>query len=227
MSRGSITLGLAVSVAVVAAATALALPAISTRPSVPEVSSSRTPSSAPDDRVHDVIVQSDGKIVAIGFAQGRPEELVAARYHEGGTLDATFGSGGTVALDIVPFGQGFVWRASLQADGKVVAAGGTSNAEFVVVRLLPGGSLDPSFDSDGVVETDFGSFGSFSFDSGAAVAVEPDGKIVVAGRASVPFPNPWVSGFALARCPLERDSRHQLRRRREAARRCRADGGSE
>ena len=199
MSRGSITLGLAVSVAVVAAATALALPG-DLDPSFGAggfvVSDA---SSAPDDRVHDVIVQSDGKIVAIGFAQGRPEELVAARYHEGGTLDATFGSGGTVALDIVPFGQGFVRRASLQADGKVVAAGGTSNADFVVVRLLPGGSLDPSFDGDGVVETDFGSFGSFSFDSGAAVAVEPDGKIVVAGRASVPFPNPWVSGFALAR----------------------------
>ena len=156
-------------------------------------------SQATDDRVHDVLVQPDGRILAIGFGQGRPEELVAARYFENGTLDPSFGSGGTIATDIVPFGQGIVRRAALQADGKIVAAGNTNLGDFLVVRLRSDGSLDPTFDGDGVATTDFGSPFSFSSDSAAAIAVQPDGRIVVAGRASLPTPNPWVNGFAVAR----------------------------
>ena len=152
-------------------------------------------SQATDDRAHDVIVQPDGRIVAIGFGQGRPEELVAARYLGDGTLDPSFGNGGKAALDIVAFGQGVVRRAALQPDGKIVGAGNTNTGDFLVVRLTADGSLDPTFDGDGVVMTDFGLPFSFSLDSAAAVALQPDGKIVVVGRVL----NGFTSAFGVAR----------------------------
>ena len=152
-------------------------------------------SQATDDRAHDVIVQPDGRILAIGFGQGLPEELVAARYLGDGTLDPSFGNGGKVALDIVTFGQGVVRRAALQPDGKIVGVGSATTGDFLVVRLTAGGGLDPTFDGDGVVMTDFGLPFSFSLDSAAAVAVQADGKIVVAGRVL----NGFTSAFGVAR----------------------------
>ena len=152
-------------------------------------------SLATDDRAHDVIVQPDGRILAIGFGQGRPEELVAARYLGDGALDPSFGSGGKAALDIVTFGQGVVRRAALQPDGKIVGAGNATSGDFLVVRLTAEGDLDPTFDGDGVVMTDFGLPFSFSLDNAAAVAVQADGKIVVAGRIL----NGFTSAFGVAR----------------------------
>ena len=82
-------------------------------------------SSSPDDRAIDVLIQPDGKIVAIGFGQGRLEELVGARYREDGTLDPTFGDGGKVAIDIEPSGA-LPSSAALQPDGKIVVAASTN-----------------------------------------------------------------------------------------------------
>jgi uncharacterized delta-60 repeat protein len=81
-----------------------------------------------------------------------------------------------------------VVKVALQPDGKIVAVGPVGGfnptaAEFTVVRLNPDGSLDMSFDGDGVATTDFG-----AIDRSSAVAIQPDGKIVVAG----------VTGDALA-----------------------------
>src|SRR5581483_1945492 len=45
-------------------------------------------------------------------------------------------------------------------------------------RLLSAGALDPTFDGDGTVRTDFG----YNLDAAFAVAVQPDGKVVAAGK---------------------------------------------
>jgi uncharacterized delta-60 repeat protein len=109
-----------------------------------------------------------------------------------GDLDPAFGGGdGKVTTDF-----GDVDRAdgvAIQADGKIVvagSAGGAGGPDFAVARYNTDGSLDPTFDGDGKVTTDFAS----NHDQGFAVALQADGKIVVAGEAFL-----MDLDFALAR----------------------------
>src|SRR5207302_7862832 len=92
-----------------------------------------------------------------------------------------FGSDGTVTT---PFGGSSDDRAysvAIQSDGKIVAAGftgmGGSIYEFALARYNPDGSLDTSFGTAGRVTTPIGS----SHDEAHSVAIQADGKIVVAG----------------------------------------------
>src|SRR3990172_3480045 len=89
-----------------------------------------------------------------------------------GDLDRSFGSGGTVISD---FGGFSAASLALQPDGKMVVAGG-SGFDFALARYNADGSLDAGFGSGGMVTTDFG-----DWDGAHAVAIQADGKIVVAG----------------------------------------------
>ena len=99
-----------------------------------------------------------------------------------GDLDLTFGSGGKVLTGIgagAVTGRGMV----IQPDGKIVVAGATDlnnpNSDFLVVRYNADGTLDATFDADGKATTDFGG----KSDSAFAVALQSDGRIVVAGHS--------------------------------------------
>ncbi|MFZ1754605.1 MAG: Ig-like domain-containing protein, partial [Caldilineaceae bacterium] len=96
-----------------------------------------------------------------------------------GDLDPTFDVDGQVITDLG--GGERANGVAQQPDGRIVAAG-TSNNDFAVTRYLADGSLDTSFSDDGQVITDLG--GS---DRGNAVAIQPDGKIVVAGTSNQDF----------------------------------------
>lgn len=142
-------------------------------------------------------------------AQATPPAPVPAGPASG--LDTTFSGDGKVVTDFL--GQSDGGRAlALQPDGKVVVAGQTLlwkpdtgiptleplHVNFAVVRYLRNGSLDPTFGGDGRVDTDF-----FDRDDVAeAVVIQPDGKIVVAGFASLTY-NAGLrakdADFALAR----------------------------
>jgi uncharacterized delta-60 repeat protein len=104
-------------------------------------------------------------------------------------LDPTFGTGGKVTTD---FGNTDAANGvAIQADGKIIAAGDTAGAaisDFALARYNVDGSLDATFGTGGKVTTDFSGMN----DSGRAVAIQTDGKIVVAGYAS-------SLDFALAR----------------------------
>ena len=139
---------------------------------------------------------------------GAPEAQTAAQSNvvEALTagLDPAFGAAGKVSLGIGPGAPGNGARAqalAIQPDGKIVVAGfawqtGTS-IDFAVTRFNQDGSLDQSFGSGGKVATDF--FGME--DEAQAVAIQPDGKIVVAGRAAIAAVTGGVLDFdfALAR----------------------------
>jgi hypothetical protein len=66
-----------------------------------------------------------------------------------------------------------------KSDGKIVAVGHASFAEFAVVRYLASGALDGSYGGDGIVTTGFTSF--FGFVQVAGVVIQSDGRVVVAG----------------------------------------------
>ncbi|MFL6273632.1 MAG: hypothetical protein ACJ74G_00360 [Blastocatellia bacterium] len=144
-----------------------------------------------------IAIQSDGKPVAAGFsfASGTDNNFALARYNLNGTLDFSFGTGGKVTTDF--FGKSDVANdIAIQPDGKIVAAGGalndTTGSDFALARYNSDGSLDTGFGSGGKVTTNFFRAG----DTATAIAIQPDGKIVVAGSA---LNDTTGSDFALAR----------------------------
>ena len=108
-----------------------------------------------------------------------------------GDLDASFGTGGRVTTSLSS-GLDQANAVAVQPDGKVVAVG-TSGNDFAVVRYNADGSLDTTFSSDGKVSTDIG---STTEDRAFAVALQRDGKIVVAGTTVV---SSAASSFAVVR----------------------------
>lgn len=139
-----------------------------------------------DDRAFGLVVQPDGSLVVAGQTFGFDLlDIVLVRYGASGAVDTTFGSAGKAVL-AVSAGHDAARGLTRQADGKLVVAGyaavGTSS-DFAVARFNPDGSADAGFGTGGKVVTAAGSQG----DQAAAVALQPNGKIVAAGRTKVPF----------------------------------------
>lgn len=146
------------------------------------------------DSATGVVVQPDGKVVAVGASQTDDfldDQIVFSRYLDNGALDPSFGIGG----------QAFVEYSSdelqpldiaLQPDGKILATGyrGTgSDYDMVVVRINSNGTLDASFRGGG----------KFSFDAsaeqdddGKAIALAPDGTFYVVGDGRVDTDNDFM-----------------------------------
>ena len=137
------------------------------------------------------LLQPDGRIVAVGQSASF---VVAARYNADGSLDPSFGTGGVASVPISDFG---VEAAALQPDGKLVIAGAhpwpSALPDFALIRLLPGGGLDLSFDGDGLATADFG-----VIEYGRSVTVLADGRLVVAGSWAASAAD-WPGDFALTR----------------------------
>ncbi|MBT6484795.1 MAG: hypothetical protein HOK71_08995, partial [Planctomycetaceae bacterium] len=143
-----------------------------------------------DDRARSAAVQADGRIIVAGSSNtaGTPD-LAVLRYNTDGTLDAGFGAAGVVITDLGGTAD-LVASVQVQADGKIVAAGRNNAGNIVVVRHNANGTLDAGFGAGGVVLTDLGS----SSDLAESVAVQADGKLVVAG-----FRNVSEGDFAVVR----------------------------
>src|SRR5215204_2216896 len=123
-----------------------------------------------------VVIQPDGRIVAAGGSQNG---FTLVRYDVEGTLDTSFYGTGKVITSVG--NSGGVGELAIQPDGKIVAAGYVGDVtgdDCAVVRLNPNGSPDTTFNGTGRVIT---SIDFRDYVSGAAV--QPDGKIVVAGFA--------------------------------------------
>jgi uncharacterized delta-60 repeat protein len=151
------------------------------------------------DVAYGMAVQSDGRIVVAGFSNmGGSYDFALARYGGGGTLDPTFGAGGTVLTDVDATGSYDEARAvATQPDGKIVAAGSSDasgNSDFAVVRYNHDGTPDRTFGTGGTVITDLG-----GTDYAYAMALCGDGRIVVAGSSDAA----GSLDFALARYTVD------------------------
>jgi len=136
-----------------------------------------------EDAAYGVIVQPDGKIVAAGYRNATGGQAMAlVRYGPDGTLDPTFGGDGRVTTR---FNGASGSALALQPDGKLVVAGDAWFASprfvygFALARYNTDGSLDPTFGNDGTRKVIVGDGDAF----GRAIALQPDGSIVVAGWA--------------------------------------------
>ena len=125
-----------------------------------------------------VIVQPDGRILVAGSMD--PNGFIA-RFADPATYDASFGDGGKRIV------AGVVVALALQPDGKILALTNT----FHVLRFLPSGAADTTFGIGGrlAIPMPAGALAS-------ALALQPDGRIVVAGSADA---GTGSSDFALAR----------------------------
>ncbi len=131
-----------------------------------------------DDELHSMAIQSDGKIILAG---NNGSDYVLTRIFDSGGVDLSFGIAGRVITNFGSYydtGQGVV----IQSDGKIVIAGyygdGPDN-NFGLARYHTDGSLDTTFGGTGMVVTDFANI----FDQANAIALQSDGKIVVAGES--------------------------------------------
>jgi uncharacterized delta-60 repeat protein len=123
-----------------------------------------------------VLVQPDRNIVVAGNTAG-DDMMTVTRLTPNGSLDPTFGTGGTATIDFGSLAD-ITGGAALQPDGKIVVAGYSQDTEDVALaRLNANGSPDPTFGTAGKATVDFG-VATFGF----AVALQPNGRIVVAGQ---------------------------------------------
>jgi uncharacterized delta-60 repeat protein len=135
--------------------------------------------------IYAMAIQPDNKILIAGNDfQGSSYGFMVARYNQDGTVDAGFGSFGKT---ITAVGTSSNINALLiQPDGKILAAGSANDdnnankSDFAMARYLQDGTLDAAFNSGGIVTTDIGSVNNF----GQAIALQPDGKIILAGMSS-------------------------------------------
>lgn len=127
-----------------------------------------------DDRADDVAVGADGKIVVAGSQLSPSSAFAVARYNANGSLDPVFDGDGKVLKDFGVAGE-TAFGVAVQADGKAVVSGDVGG-NFAVVRYGADGREDSSFDLDGSAVTDAG-----GNDQGHDLALQPNGKIVVAG----------------------------------------------
>ena len=151
------------------------------------------------NEAQNVVVQPNGSIVVSGASRnpgsdgvGIDDHTDVVRYGPDGLPDPTFGTGGALTLD-ASVGADLV----LQTDGRLLLIGtvdatpdgdppGTVT-ELSVVRLNHDGSVDETFGDAGTVSISVSALtsvdGSPARDSGHALALQPDGRIVVAGTA--------------------------------------------
>ncbi len=151
-----------------------------------------TISASSTESVSDVAIQADGKIVITGSSQtGFESDFATVRYNADGSLDNSFGSNGivTTSIDSIDISNGL----SIQTDGKIVIVGTSFqniNPAFTILRYNTDGSLDNSFDGDGIVTTQIDSLSVPN-----SVFTITDQKIIVAGYTN----NGNETDFALAR----------------------------
>lgn len=163
-------------------------------------------------------VQQDDKILVVGHGEmdgANDNSLLLSRFDANGLLDTNFGSHGTISIDTSPTDSYYKdagYDVTVQSDGKILVVGRTAikgcgediNGTYyrgLLLRFDSNGTLDSSFDNDGIVK--FTAASVFDVNPSdlsktypcensifSAVAVQADGKIIVAGKG-------WNSPYAL------------------------------
>ncbi len=127
------------------------------------------------DEANAVIEQPDGKIVIAGIAN---EQIGLVRYNADGSLDNSFDTDGKVIIALGDYAT--AEDMVLQDDGKIIIAGVVigNDEGILLARINPDGSPDTSFDDDGIY---IGDFDAYCSSEAYALALQPDGKILVTG----------------------------------------------
>lgn len=133
------------------------------------------------DEATSVVIDMNGKAVVAGYSfDGSTYNFALARYNADGSLDSSFDGDGKVTTNFGFLRQAYAYDVVVDGSGRIVVAGEVYNGsdfDFGLARYLPDGSLDSTFDSDGLVTTDINS----SPNGANGLAIDSNGKIVIAG----------------------------------------------
>lgn len=135
-----------------------------------------------DVRVSEIELLPDGKFIVLYKASSQPLQYRTAirRYSYDGSADNTFGTNGQT---ISPSGMKFSGEGlAIAPDGNIIVGGvnytNTQGANFSLLGFKPNGTTATNFGTNGRVEFHLGTQNDFLYN----VEVQPDGKIVAAGR---------------------------------------------
>lgn len=135
------------------------------------------------DGLNAISIQQDGKVLVCTLKEfSLNGNVIVSRFNVDGTLDTNFGVNGIVETQLIVETMGYN-LIKLQPDGKILVVGSKSNtsnlnhSDFAAMRYNPDGTVDTDFGTNGIVITDFNS----KDDVANAVALQSDGKIIVAG----------------------------------------------
>ncbi len=151
------------------------------------------------DYANDMLIQPDGKIVVAGkMFNGANDDFALARLNPNGTLDTSFGGTGKVVTNFAPGSFDEIKSIVRDASGRIIAGGVTDanggKKNFALARYNPNGTLDTTFDGDGILISDFN-----GEDEGIEdVTLDGSGRIVAAGY-SFAYNASKHRGFTVAR----------------------------
>lgn len=150
---------------------------------------------AGDDYGQAIATHADGRVVVALYTAEQYFTLL--RYLPDGTPDPAFGTGGMVMLRQATNNEGVAYAITVLSDNKILVAGSSYGAKknFALLKLEEDGTPDITFGTNGWVITSIGSY----FDEARAIAVQSDGKIVVAGTTELFANNSRIYDFAVAR----------------------------
>ena len=137
--------------------------------------------------IYDMAIQNNGKIVIVGsLDSGTNLDILVIRLNPDASLDTSFGINGSVVTDLAG-DDDTAYAVAIQSNGKIVVTGSgviAGDTDFVIARYNTNGSLDTTFGSGfGYINQDIDY--NTEHDEAHAIAIQSDGKIVVAGTASV------------------------------------------
>ena len=165
-----------------------------------------TTESSTSNRVNKLAVSADGRIAFAGYhtAGENITGLILGRLATDGSVDGGFGDPSTpgfLAPDVLPTAQSVnATGLLLQDDGKLLVSAGyfafPDRQTFFALRTSADGQLDADFASGGILQADLAPEGSYSESS--AMSLQPDGRIVLAGRSMRSSESPIVE-FAATR----------------------------
>jgi uncharacterized delta-60 repeat protein len=142
-------------------------------------------------RATSATLSTDGKIVVSGYcADIFYYKFCAIRLNDNGSIDLSFNTNGKTSFALVNSGHSVSRATQLLPDGKLLMAGycdNGANDNFCMVRLNTDGSFDKTFSASGFALRAFGGLGEV----GNALAIQADGKFLIAGKCS--------DGFCVAR----------------------------
>lgn len=137
--------------------------------------------------------QPRGGGIAAAVISGALIACTGAALAAEGDLDSSFSGDGRLVF--TP-GNGIARAVAVDSQGRILEAGavdpsGADSSDMAVARFLPNGSPDPSFSGDGLATVNAG--GGTVFDAANEIALDPQGRIVLAGETNGGDPNVAVA----------------------------------
>lgn len=129
------------------------------------------------------VIRENGNIIVGGYSiniLSSENDIKLYAYLPDGSADDDFGDSGILTTDAG--GAERIYAMKLQEDGKIICTGYIgyfTSSDFITVRYMPDGNLDAEFGEDGIVITDFPSTDN---DIARAIAIDDEGRIIVAGK---------------------------------------------